>query len=258
MVDNPLGYRFTNEIYATKKEVQNILKVSMIDKYWTNIVDYRSSFTTKTGIKSIDNTYFSVCLAPSINDKINSIERKINKIYKKFHGSNNNSIKSEIAIKSMADCITTLADSLMIAVTPEEVNNLVNNNISAISPDKIILQKYAALLKDLYQRESISDLSATADYLFEIVSTLVPTFDESGSIYRNKPLYPQKVQYTNTYDEAPVRAIEPLMTDLFNFLRSSKQGFVLKMAASLFYIYYLKPFEAYNELISSLFSKYIL
>ena len=36
MVDNDLGYRFTNEIYATKKEVANTLKVTLIDKFWTN------------------------------------------------------------------------------------------------------------------------------------------------------------------------------------------------------------------------------
>ena len=33
MVDNDLGYRFTNEIYATKKEVANTLKVTLIDKF---------------------------------------------------------------------------------------------------------------------------------------------------------------------------------------------------------------------------------
>ena len=85
MADNDLGYRFTNEMYATKKEVQNILKVTLIDKHWTHIVEYRSHFTTKTGVKSIDDTYFSICLAPSITDKINAIERKINKIYKLYN-----------------------------------------------------------------------------------------------------------------------------------------------------------------------------
>ena len=83
MVDNDLGYRFTNEIYATKKEVANTLKVTLIDKFWTNIVEYRSHFTVKTGVRSIDDTFFSVCLAPAINEKLNLIERKINKIIRK-------------------------------------------------------------------------------------------------------------------------------------------------------------------------------
>ena len=189
MVDNDLGYRFTNEIYATKKEVANTLKVTLIDKFWTNIVEYRSHFTVKTGVRSIDDTYFSVCLAPAINEKLNLIERKINKIYKKYNVANNPGYRKEVAIVNLVQCVKTLADSLMISVSEQEVRNIVNNNISAISPDKLILQKYASLLNELLNRESVSSLGALSDYLYDVVSALVPSFNESGTIYRNKSLY---------------------------------------------------------------------
>lgn len=258
MVDNDLGYRFTNEVYATKKEVANTLKVTLIDKFWTNIVEYRSHFTVKTGVRSIDDTYFSVCLAPSINEKLNQIERKINKIYKKYNVANNPGYRKEVSTVHLSECIKTVANSLMISVSDEEVRNIVTNNISAISPDKLILQKYASLLNELLTRESVSTLSAISDYLYDIVSSLVPSFNDSGSIYRIKSLFPQKLNYSNVYDESPVRLIEPLMNNLFSYLNGSKQGFILKMAITMFYINYIKPFDAYNELISTLLAKYIL
>ena len=258
MVDNDLGYRFTNEIYATKKEVANTLKVTLIDKFWTNIIEYRSHFTVKTGVKSIDDTFFSVCLAPSINEKLNTIERKINKVYKKYNTSKSTTFKDEISTLSISKCVKEVANSLMIDVSDEEIRNIVTNNASAISPEKLILRKYASLLNDLLNSESVSSLSAISDYLYEIVSVLVPNFNETGSIYRNKSLTPQKLNYSNVYDESPVRLIEPLMKNLFNYLTNSKQGFILKIAITIFYINYIKPFEAYNELVSILLSKYIL
>ena len=215
MVDNDLGYRFTNEIYATKKEVANTLKVTLIDKFWTNIVEYRSHFTVKTGVRSIDETFFSVCLAPAINEKLNLIERKINKIYKKYNVANNPVFRREVSTVNIAECVKTVANSLMIQVSDEEVKNIVTNNISAISPDKLILQKYASLLNELLTRESVSTVSAVSDYLYDIVSALVPSFNESGSIYRTKSLHPQRLNYSNVYDESPVRLIEPLMNNLF-------------------------------------------
>lgn len=258
MADNDLGYRFTNEMYATKKEVQNILKVTLIDKHWTHIVEYRSHFTTKTGVKSIDDTYFSICLAPSITDKINAIERKINKIYKKYHAANSGALKNEIGLSAISDCVKTLANNLMIEASDNEIRNIVNNNVSAISPEKIILQKYAILLKDLYTRESVSSLDAIYDYLYEVVTNLIGISNENSGLYRTKSLFQKKIAYTNTYDESPVRLIEPLMSDLFNFISSSNRSFVIKMAVAMFYINYVKPFDAYNELVASLISKYIL
>ena len=258
MVDNDLGYRFTNEIYATKKEVANTLKVTLIDKFWTNIVEYRSHFTVKTGVRSIDDTFFSVCLAPAINEKLNLIERKINKIYKKYNVANNPAFRREVSTVNIAECVKTVANSLMIQVSDEEVKNIVTNNISAISPDKLILQKYASLLNELLTRESVSTVSAVSDYLYDIVSSLVPSFNESGSIYRTKSLHPQRLNYSNVYDESPVRLIEPLMNNLFSYLCNSRQGFILKIAITMFYVNYIKPFEAYNELISTLLAKYIL
>ena len=258
MVDNDLGYRFTNEVYATKREVANTLKVTLIDKFWTNIVEYRSHFTIKTGVRSIDDTYFSVCLAPSITEKLNTIERKINKIYKKYNVANGFNYKKEVEKVGLSDCLRTVANSLMITVSDEEIKNIISNNISAISPDKLILQKYASLLNELLTRESVSSLDAITDYLYDIVSLIVPSFNDSGSIYRNKSLYSQRLNYSNVYDESPVRLIEPLMNNLFSYLKTSKQGFVLKIAITMFYINYVKPFDAYNELISTLLSKYIL
>ena len=172
--------------------------------------------------------------------------------------ANNPAFRQEASITNIASCVKTVANSLLIDISDQEARNIATNNISAISPEKLILQDYSSLLNELLLRQSVSTLSAISDYLYDIVSELVPNFSDSSSIYRTKSLYPQKLNYSSVYDESPVRLIEPLMNNLFNYLVNSKQGFILKIAITIFYINYVKPFEAYNELISSLLAKYIL
>lgn len=254
-----IGNRFTNEIYATKKEVQNILNITMVDRYWAEIVTFRSNFTVNLGIKSIDNSNFSVCLASTINEKLNSVERKLNKAYKKFVSIDSEGIRKIISRNSLINILMSVAKSLMIEVSEEEVKQIVNGNISAISPDKIILQKYNSFLIELYSKESVSSLDAITDYLYDSISMIIPSFDESGVMYRTKPLSTNKAQYfDNVYDESPVKLIEPLMNELFRFLITSNKSFLIKTIVTIFYINYIKPFEAYNELVSCLLSKYII
>ena len=36
--------KFTNEVYATKQELQKALKINTVDTFWTKVLAYRSSF----------------------------------------------------------------------------------------------------------------------------------------------------------------------------------------------------------------------
>lgn len=253
------GYRFTNEMYATKREVQQKLNITMVDKFWNEILEFRSQFNKNLGIKSIDGISFSICYAPSISEKLTTEERKIMKIFSNYLRIDSSLVK-DLSFKAAAlEILQSVSNSLRLNVSNDQIKQIVNDNISTISPENMILQKYYFLLKELYSLKSVSSLENIENYLDEICSTLLIKNEETNSYYRDRPISNNSFVYTsNVYEESPVKMIEPLMNELFGFLKTSNQSYLVKAIVALFYINYLKPFESYNELISALIAKYII
>ena len=53
--------KFTNEVYATKQELQKALKINTVDTFWTKVLAYRSSFNLDLSLQSIDQNPLSIC-----------------------------------------------------------------------------------------------------------------------------------------------------------------------------------------------------
>ena len=76
--------KFSEEKYATKHDVVVEMKTNLIDGIWTQILSYRQQFMKPINLKHIDNTNFSICFTPSINAKLNTIERKLSNLSNKY------------------------------------------------------------------------------------------------------------------------------------------------------------------------------
>ena len=60
MGSNDIAIRFTEQYYATKKEVSKELKISVIDGVWDKILSYRSTFSPYLSIRGIDKNQLRV------------------------------------------------------------------------------------------------------------------------------------------------------------------------------------------------------
>ena len=76
-MERDFGIRFSDEIYATKDEVKRTLSISNVDTIWEKISQYRSFYKKDLELFSIERKPFSVCLMPSIQTKINNLEKKL-------------------------------------------------------------------------------------------------------------------------------------------------------------------------------------
>lgn len=76
--------------------------------------------------------------------------------------------------------------------------------------------------------------------------------DELNEFYRTTEVDNQYSKYVinKLYIGVPVNAIEKGMDELFDFINNSNTSLFVKAAATLYYIYYIKPFEFYSEEIS--------
>ena len=85
--------KFTNEVYATKQELQKALKINTVDTFWTKVLAYRSSFNLDLSLQSIDQNPLSICMCPLLNKKIEDVQRKIFKFSTQFIKFPNSIIK---------------------------------------------------------------------------------------------------------------------------------------------------------------------
>ena len=84
MANSDLPIRFSDETYATKFEVSKALGTSLVDTIWSNILNYRSHFTRVLSLRNIEKNPLNVVLTPSILERCNALERKLNKVFLRY------------------------------------------------------------------------------------------------------------------------------------------------------------------------------
>ena len=250
MVINDNGMRFTNEVYATRAEVSKALNIPFIDKIWNEILEYRSQFAVNLPLNNVDGGRYSVCLAPNVTNKINSVERKITKLILKVNNFTASKAKKDFIDNCFVHSLNHVAQDLHVNVDETILKLIRNNTVSALTPDKIAIQKYSTLIDKILSEEA-NNISPK-----DFVNLCYSTFfgNSYGSIYRNHDNFPSGI-YNNIYNEAPHSVIEPMMNNLYEFIDNSNESIILNSILILFYFIYIKPFDGYNEEIAILLAK---
>lgn len=256
MAASELVIKYSNDMYATKKQVSDAMRTPLIDNIWNNIVEYRSNFSTVLSLKHITGTKFNICFTPAISSRINNIERKMSKLvlaYNKLKATGSDYTFKQIQYNSI---LKELALKYNINVEDTLIKGMIDNNLSVLPPETMILKSYLKCLNEIetnYLKE-IDDV-CLGDYYSYLTGS-----DELNEFYRTTEVDNQYSKYVinKLYIGVPVNAIEKGMDELFDFINNSNTSLFVKAAATLYYIYYIKPFEFYSEEISLLLFKKVL
>ena len=257
MGNSELAIRFTETTYATKNEVSKELKMSLIDNIWSDILSYRGNFYRYLTIRAIDRSMFAICLCPSINNHINSINAdllKINRDYSRL-GIDNGDLKHfETAVRVRA--LKVLADSYNLDASENYLRSLINGTIQETNDDFAILFRYNRALN--FIKDKCTD-PLDADYLRNLYSEVVG-HPVSNRFYRtNRDENPlNRVIIDRIYTSAPVENIELMMNNLFTFLEKSDLSGLVKSIITYFYISYIRPFDTYSDEVALLMMKAVL
>lgn len=257
MNGHELGIRFTNEKYATKSEVSKELQISLIDKIWNEILEYRSYFNEILRIKTIDGPNFSICMFPSLMNRINKIEKRISKLNNSIKNINDGKPKWDFGKQSSALILGSVAKHLNISIDNDSLLGLASNNTSTTRPEYIVLNTYCSLLSRFKNGIQTND-NNYSNVLNDIV---IEFLGKGNSFYRTKNLLVNNNNiYNGVYNEAPFQVIGTMMDNLLQFLteNSMESSYLLQMAIVIFYLIYLKPYVGYNEEISFIFAKYLM
>lgn len=251
-----LAIKYSNEIYATKKDVQRELKTPLIDNIWSAIVNYRANFKNTLELKHITQQSYSICLTPTINNRINELERKLLRLSTSYFRLEKKSYVNEFNNIRYKKSLKALAEYYNVPVDNETLENIVSNKTAIIPANTIQLNRYYQCLRLIENKvyQEIND-STLADFYSFLTGE-----EELTRFYRTTEVdnLMSKFVVNRLYIGIPANTIEKSMDELFEFIRYSNVSLFVKAVAAFYYSYYVKPFEFYSEEISLLLFKKIL
>lgn len=248
--------KFSEEKYATKKDVINEMKTNLIDGIWSRILEYRSQFMTAIKLKHDDGINFSICLTPTMNARINSLERKLGTISSKYAKLQRDHYLNYYRSKAYGTILREVGESYKVQVDDYTLNGIINESGAALPYDKVILQRYFTCLRDI---ELNCSQDITTDTFGDFYTALMGTEDLT-EYYRSKNTGSNVSEYSKSVIlGVKPEKIERSIDDLINFLEYSDDlSLFVKAVCAFYFVYYVKPFESYSEEIAYLFFKKIL
>lgn len=257
MANNELAIRFTENKYATKSEVRNELKMSLIDNIWSNILNYRSTFNHYLTIKSIEKNSLVLCQCPSVASLCNAIDMKLVRLMREHSKLNpTNGDLGYFEDQCLILSLKALAKEYDLDVTDAYLRSLIHGEIREISKENRILMNYLSALQYVKQAH-LNPIDI--DFLASIYSR-VTGIEEITTFYRQQEDKDRgnRVIIDRIYTCAPTTLIEGMMNNLFAFISSSNINSASKAAIAYYYMVYVRPFDVFSDEIALLIAKAIL
>ena len=154
------------------------------------------------------------------------------------------------------DILREIEKKYKINIDDSKLKNIITNDSSILSANEILIMHYLNALNEI---EKNYNQNINEDFLAKLYSILLGT-NELTEFYRTKEIDNglNRVLVNKIYFGIPHNKIENSMNNLFNFINNVKISPILKSVCTLYFCYYIKPFEVYNEEIAILLFKQIL
>lgn len=252
MGSNDIAIRFTEQYYATKKEVSKELKISVIDGVWDKILSYRAPFNKYLSVRGVDKNQLRVCLCSSISGKLSIVETKLVRVVSEANKlSAINSDKQYFYQTQLLKALQNVALANLSVSDEQHVRAVINGT----SNDRRLNQYLAALKYTGTHSANRLD----EDFLAELYSKVTGN-SELTSFYRINDLEDINTSalVSRLYKCAPAHLIEMMMDSLFNFVENDAVSPLCRALLSFYYIQFVRPFTDYNKEIAALFAKAVL
>lgn len=245
-----------NDIYATQDDVKRLLKTPLISGLWRQIIDYRNEFKKPLGLKHTNDQTLSVCYTPTIADRINNIERKLNSNNIAFLRLRNALSETYFLRESFHQILGTICRNNNLVDNDFVLDAVIDLREESISSEYKILTNYYKCINYIYEspREDIDE--NTIGNLFQILQGS----EDLTEYYRSKDIRASMDDMASNrpFIGVPVRRIEELVDQLLNFTQYGDCGLFVKAVATFYYFVFIKPFDDHNEEIACLLFKKIL
>ncbi len=249
------GIKFTDESYATRGEVSSTLKLGYIEGVWSGILSYRNNFRHLISLRTVDNSAFSLCYAPGIQERIEHLKTLVDNYESRVASVSLNDDYSSYKEICHVDCLKEIVNAEHLIASDEDLYKIVEGvplpPKDASNLRNLINYNDALNFIENYPIEEVDE-----DLLSLIYSKLTGN-DNLTSFYRTTDDINNTI-IGKTYDSAPSEYIDKLMNGLFVFLRDNDVEPLVRALIISFYICYVKPFPSLNTEVSILLMKSLL
>lgn len=255
MADNTLAIRFSEEKYSTRSEVAEALGTNLIEPIWNTIILYRKQYRKQLSLFDITKVPFTIAYMPGMLKKVEEIEEKISEYIVTFGGLQEGSVAKFTIYREM-----TFAELRYIArLNKINVNDVALNNIIDYKNTEPLYEPLFRYFQGLTHLEKNPHEKFNEDTIRKYYSIL--SGDEvEESFYRKNEInaFSQRLLIDREYAGAPTQEIPNLMNKLLNYVNTSNDSFVIKVAVVSYMINYIKPFEKANREMAAILCKLII
>lgn len=240
------GKKFSEEVYASKDEVQAYYNVENVSSYWNHIISYRSFFDYQTNLKNIDGNSFKLCLTNTlistayklqldlINDLLDFISLPIEKQNKILLDRKNKSLQAVCRFNHIKEPTQDILDKISL------------NKMESIPTTLFVLDAYSITYNNNYFLNgfNIKDIE-------QISKGCASQFDSDEVAYR-------KNQYNDLNNPLKISDslnIKALLLNLSEYLNDEKIPLILRALTIPFSFSYIIPFDYFYEECAALTCK---
>jgi Fic family protein len=252
---NDLAIRFTDEHYATKQDVAKTLGSAVVDALWGTILDYRTTFARILPLQAIDKQPLQIVLTPSILEKVMAFDRKMSKVVSLLNYHQVQTELPSVFHPLLVPILSTIGKQYGASTAERNVMYILEERDVERKAELASVNQYYRSLKLIAKRRQTKlDEDLMGDLLMLLNNT-----EELSMFYREKELTNRpKSLVARVYEAAPYPLIEPMMQTLLTTIKTLTLSPIVVATIALYYLDYIKPFEAFNDEMSFLLFKNIL
>ncbi len=254
---NDIPLRYTDENYVTKAGLKSALHMTLVDDFWKGVLAYRNSSQVEVALTTVSKKNFHYVPSIGVSAKIEAFSKKLANFQTKM-AEFEQVCPNSFALLERELLLPELRDACFLQglksddLTLKAMLKGIYSDVNASNKEKSVYA-YLKQLRKLHHGVS----SSNEDYFGESYIALLGR-DDITSFYREKDLtsiYTTALLGGGVDSYAPYREIQKMMDSLFAFLEDDSVPSLVRAASGIYYCYYVRPFEAENELSALLLGK---
>lgn len=249
------GEKFSNELYATRKDVQNKMNSSLIEGIWSRIIEYRSNFSRNIPLTNLNNrSDYAYCLTPKVSKRVYDFATNLVNLEHDLLNLKRNETSNIFLENSYKEILRVFARRYEIEVTDDILDKIVREEDAVLSPTYNLIRNYYNALKYIenFPREEISE-NTFGVFLQKIMGT-----DELTEYYRTYDINKNGGVNSGVYIGYSANYIDTSIEKLVEYIRNTSDDVLVKATVSYYYFYCIKPFANYSEDIAALLFKKVI
>lgn len=243
------GKKFTDDIYASKDEVQAYYNVDNVSAYWSHVLSYRSYYDQMTKLENIDFNCFKICLTKPLLSSAYHLQCNLFNDLLSFLSLSPEK-QNHLLLNRKNRALKALARFCQVNEPSEDILNRISlNSMETIQPALLPLATYSRT----YNRTFFTNGISLKDF-DEINKGCSSQNEEEEAVYRQN----ENRNLLNPLQIAKISDIKPLLVSLIEFLTEEEIPLLIRAMVIPFAFSYMKPYEYFYEASAALASKNFL